>query len=173
VPAYVPILSTAPPAADSAANATVVDVIGSKLDTHDGTSLYAATRLADEHIHSVQMCHPTAADPIVLTADGVGAGWTDGAWVELAAVGVITEDFDIHGIYVSAPDTNGNYEIDIAAGTTVIGTVPFTRTGPFTGSLELIFQTPIQPAGTQIQARVRTGADGGETCGVKFHWHPY
>jgi hypothetical protein len=164
------------PAQDSAANVTPADVIGNKLDASysGGDSVYALIHTAEEHSHSQQYVYPTVANPVVLTAiNGVGS-WSAGAWVQVVpAVGGITSPFDIHHLDISSISANEDFQIDIANGTTVIASITFTRGGVQSQSVSRPVQMTVQPANSQIQARLYSGADNGETCGIKIWYHTY
>jgi hypothetical protein len=162
-------------AQDSAANVDIADVIGNKLDaTHTGgNSIYALLHTIEEHFHARQRVYPPAANPVVLTAiNGVGS-WSNGAWVQVVPLTTITNTFDVHHLDISAISANEDFEIDIANGTTVIATISFTRGGVQSQSVSRPVETDIQAANSQIQARLRSGADNGETCGIKIWYHEY
>lgn len=126
--------------------------------------------ILEEHVHSEQNVYPTLADPVTLTA-GAGA-WTLGNYAEVVPASTITKMFDIHGLDISAPSANEDYEIYLYAGTTFIGSVSFTRTNNFVNSIHVPMTTPKIAANSQIQAKLADGT-GELTCKVKIYYHTY
>ena len=159
----------APPAADSAANSTFVDVIGSKSDTHDGDSIYAHVETLNDHVHKASKVYPTLAGGTVVTA---GAAWTLGAFAEVVPASTIGTDFDIHHICIEALSAVEVYEIVLYAATTEIGRVRVVKTANLEGTQNIPIQTPIIAADTQIQAKVAT-AGGADTATISLFYHVY
>lgn len=157
------------PAIDSADNVDVVDVIGNKNDTHDGDSVRAMVHRLDEHAHKPSKTWPTLADGVVVTA---GAAWVLGSYAEIAAVNDIGTDFDIHHISVEALSANDVYEIVLYAATTEIARTRVVKNANQDGTMNIPVQCPIQPANTQIQAKVAT-ASGGDTATISLFYHEY
>lgn len=159
------------PTADSTANNTFADVIGSKDDTHDGDSISATVHRLDEHVHESQRTWPDL-DNCIPVAGGAGA-WELGDFVELVPAGGtgILGDFDIHFVTVemSAAD---EYQVNLYAVETFIGSIDVSRPAGFTTVDNAPMQTPIIPAQTQIQAKVASST-GGDTGNLKFEYHVY
>lgn len=129
-------------------------------------------RIVGNHIHSVQKIAPTGAVPVELTG---GAQWVLGVFGnDIIAAAAISHVFDIHHVILSSPDTNEDYEVAIFGAAIEIARVAFTRTGVFTGSLQIPVVTPLQPAGTQIRAKCMDGGGGGGAkVSVKVAYHEY
>ena len=164
--------STAPrsvPAVDSAANSSIEQVVGNKNDTHDGDSVRAMLHRLDEHAHKESKVWPTLANGIVVTA---GAAWVLGEFAEIAAVNDISVDFDIHHISVEALSANEVYEIVLYAATTEISRVRVTKNANLDGTMNIPVQCPIEPANTQIQAKVATEG-GADTATISLFYHEY
>lgn len=163
------------PSTDSAANTLSRDVIGSKLDTHDGDSIYARAHTTHEHFHHQARCYPTLANGVVVLG---GAAWTLGNFVEIVPVGsgeaLQTNDFDIHHIIVESSNATDIYELVLYAVEVEIGRVRFVAdTGIFTGGVpDVPIQTPIIPANTQIQAKLAS-ISGGDTATISLYYHTY
>ena len=164
--------STAPrsvPAVDSALNTSIEQVVGNKNDTHNGTSIKAMLHKLDEHAHKSSKVWPTLANGVVVTA---GAAWVLGAFAEIAAVNDIAVDFDIHHISVEALSANEVYEIVLYAATVEIARVRVTKNANLDGTMNVPVQCPIQPANTQIQAKLATEG-GSDTATISLFYHEY
>jgi len=164
--------STAPrsvPAIDSTANTSIEQVVGNKNDTHNGTSIKAMLHKLDEHAHKSSKVWPTLANGVVVTA---GAAWVLGAFAEIAAVNDIAVDFDIHHISVEALSANEVYEIVLYAATVEIARVRVTKNANLDGTMNVPVQCPIQPANTQIQAKLATEG-GSDTATISLFYHEY
>jgi len=127
----------------------------------------------EEHVHSVQWVRPDLAAGVTVTAGGVA--WTYGALsADLIAAAAEANEFDIHFIEISGISANTDYQLALVAGaSTVIAEATFTRASPILASLQFAIQTPVQPAGTRIRAKLASAAGGGETLVLKVHGHSY
>lgn len=168
------------PAANSAANAQIADVIGSKIDTVAGDSiiallkqLIATNHILEEHIHSASKVYPTLAAGVTVNG-GVGA-WQLGNATVLVPVNTITDDFDIHYLSVGNVSANDTYELVLysdAAATVEVGRVRFTRTAVQSSTSSTPMMTPILAANTGIWAKVAS-ASGGDNIVVGIFYHVY
>lgn len=158
------------PSVDSARNITIRDAIGNKNDTHDGNSLRAMAHIIDEHTHEASRIYPALAVSLQVVSSNVAH--TLGVFKEIVAANQITEHFDIHWIAVQAASANGEYELVLYAATTEIGRCSFARTDK--KDIDAVpFQCAIQPANTQIQAKLSTNNAVGDTCNIKIMYHLY
>ncbi|GAF77681.1 unnamed protein product [marine sediment metagenome] len=155
---------------DSVDNLTVIDVIGSKIDTHDGGSLRALAHKINDHTHGMGKVYPELAASFQVVS--ANAAHTLGVFKEIAAVNQITTQFDIHWISVLAASANAEYELVLYAGTTEISRCSFARTDK-KDIASVPFQCEIQPANTQIQAKLSTDNAAGDTCNIKIMYHLY
>jgi len=157
------------PDADSAANVDMVDVLGSKLDTHDGDSAMALLHILEGHAHAPSKVWPTLANGVVVTA---GGAWALGVFAEIAAVNDIDTDFDIHHVSIEALSADEVYELVLYAVTTEIARVRFTKNANLDGTMNIPLQCPIQPANTQVQAKLATEG-GSDTATISLFYHEY
>lgn len=157
------------PEINSTDNVDLVDVIGNKNDTHDGDSVRAMLHKLDEHAHKSSKVWPTLANGVVVTA---GAAWVLGAFAEIAAVNDIDTDFDIHHVSIEALSANEVYEIVLYAVTTEIARVRITKNANLDGTMNVPVQCPVQPANTQIQAKLATEG-GSDTATISLFYHEY
>ena len=158
------------PAVDSPNNDDMVDVLGNKNDTHDGDSAMARLHVLDEHAHKSSICYPSLADGVVV-AGGAGV-WELGNFVEIVPVNTITEEFDIHYISVEDLSAVDVYEIRLYAGEVQIGCARVARTANQDSTTQVRIQVPIQPANTQIQAKVASSG-GGDSATISLFYHEY
>jgi hypothetical protein len=163
------------PAQDSSANNNAYDVIGNKLDTHQGDSISADVHRVDEHLHSASKVYPTLADGVTLTAVNGAGTWTLGSLVEVVPASTITNDFDIHFISIEDISANGVYEIVLYAGASdvEVARVRVTRTAIQDSTLNVPVQTTLIAANSRIRAAVASAADNGETIDISIFYHLY
>jgi len=164
------------PAADSADNNYMQDVIGNKTDTHSGISLYGRVKTLNEHIHSASKVYPTLASGVTVTA---GAAWTLGNFSEIVPVSTIGSPFDIHHVSIENISANDVYELVLyydADGTpgdeVECGRVRVTKNASQDSTLNIPMQTPIIPADYQIKAKLASSA-GGNSVDITIFYHVY
>ena len=155
---------------DSAANIDITDVIGNKLDTHDGNSIFSHAHIVEEHIHKPCQVYPTLANGVAVA--GAAGVWTLGAFVEIVPITRITSQFDIHYISIEALDDNTVYEIVLYAVEVEIGRVRVVKNAQQDGTMNIPFQCPIIPADTQIQAKSASAA-GNSVATISLFYHLY
>lgn len=160
------------PEVDSAGNIDIADVIGNKGDTHSGDSGYSLLHKVNEHLHSIPFSYPTLADGVTIT--GHANAWVLGAFIEIIPVNTITDDFDIHWISISNISANDTFELYLYNGTTLIEMCPeFSRVTGVGTIIAFASLMPMQPANSQIQAKLASKAGGSRTVDVKLNGHPY
>ena len=164
-------MRTAVPAANSAANLGMADVVGSKLDNQDGDSLASRLHNLEEHAHTASKVYPTLADGVAVTA---GAAWVLGAFAEVVPINTIAVDFGIHHISVETLNTNDEYEIVLYQGASdvEVGRVRVTKNAVMDGTMNIPFQTPIIPANARIRAKCASDA-GGSIATISIFYHEY
>lgn len=154
----------------SARNETMNDVIGNKEDGHSDTSLYGRGKRLDEHIHGAANVYPTGANGV--TVASAAGSWTLGGFVEIVPINTIAEDFDIHYISIEDLDDNTTYELVLYAGEVEIGRNRFVKNAVQDGTVNAPFMTKLQPANTQIQAKLMT-ASGNSEAVISLFYHTY
>jgi len=161
------------PAQDSADNLFIQDVVGSKIDTESGNSLYSKSLRIEEHIHSACKVYPTLAAGITVTC-GTPA-WTLGAFVTVVPADTITTLFDIHWINPEDISAAGTYELVLYYGPTDIeaGRIRFTKTVTQDPTFNKPMQTVIIPANSQIRARIASSGAAANTVDISIFYHPY
>lgn len=155
------------PAPNSARNSEFRDVIGNKQDIATSGSLYGQLIKAAGHLQG--RVFPTLADGVVVTG---GAAWTLGSFVEIVPVNTITAIFDIHAVSIEAISANDVYELVLYAATTEICRVRFTKNANFDSILNVPVMMGIQPANTQIQAKIASSS-GADTATISLFYHEY
>ena len=147
------------PAADSADNIDIADVIGTKLDTYDGDSLYALLLKAAAFVSRERLVYPTlAAGATVVSA---AADWTHGAYATIVPASTITNKFFIAALSIESCDKNATLELQLyqGAGDDVVTTVRFNITGGFFGNQVHVVGSAEIPANARIRARLAS-SDG-------------
>jgi hypothetical protein len=98
-----------------------------------------------------------------------------GGFVEIVGAGVIGDDFDIHFLIIEDVTDDEIYELVFYAATVEISRVRF---GAQPGVANVVTAAPlptlmqIQPAGTQIQAKLASSGDA-ETVTISVMYHVY
>ena len=149
------------PAADSADNVDWGDVIGNKLDTHDGHSIYSNVDAILDSIASERQVYPTlAAGATVVSA---GANWTYGVYATVVPATTIANDFHVLGISIESCDKNDVFQLELYKGGAddIVAAVRFAVAGGFFGNQVYIIGSEHIEAEAQIRARLACGAGGG------------
>jgi len=157
------------PAADSADNNYMRDVVGNKTDRESGNSIYSMLHTVEEHLHNEQEVYPTLADGVNVPG---GAAWTLGNFVEIIPASTITDAFDIHFVNVEALSANDTFQIVLYCGTTEIGNVRVTKDATQAGLQSVPIVTPICAPNSQIQAKVASSS-GSDTAKISLALHRY
>jgi len=147
------------PAADSADNVDWGDVIGSKLDTHDGDSLYSRVDAVVDSIASERQVYPTLA--VGATVVSAAADWTYGAYATVVPATTITNYFHILGISIESCDQNAVFQLELYKGGAddIVAAVRFAVVGGFFGNQVYIVGSEHIDAEEQIRARLAS-SDG-------------
>lgn len=160
------------PGINSAENIDLADTVGQKGDTHNGNSNHAILHKVNEHLHSIPFNYPTLADGVTVT--GHANVWTLGEFIEIIPINTITDDFDIHWISISNISANDTFELYLYNATTLIEMCPeFSRVTGVGTIVAFASLMPMQPANSQIQAKLASKAGGSKTIDVKLNGHPY
>ena len=156
------------PTADSANNNTMNDVIGSKLDTPDGDSIYAKAYTILCHLLTASHVYPTLANGVAVLS---GAAWVLGNFVEIVPINTIASRFCIHFISVEALTANDVYELVLYTGADVeLCRARFTKNAVQDGTVNVPVRTTIIPANTQIKAKLATST-GADTSTISIMYH--
>lgn len=142
------------PGIDSVLNAVWGDVIGNKLDTHAGNSLYARVDELYDSNQSERQVYPTlAAGATIVSAN---TDWTYGAYATIVPASTITSDFHILGLSIESCDTNATFQLALykGAGDDLITAVRFNVTGGFFGNQVYVIGSEHVVANEQIRARL-------------------
>jgi hypothetical protein len=146
-------------AASSTANVTINDVIGNKLDTHLGNSLYAHVGLIRSHWAAERRVYPTrAAGATVVSAS---ADWTYGAYATVVPANTITSDFHINAVSIESCNKNATFQLALYKGAAddIVTAVRFNVTGGFFGNQVYFIGSELITANSQVRARLAS-SDG-------------
>ena len=163
------------PLQNSAANTTLRDVIGNKTDDEDGNSIYSKLYVLSDHAHGVQLCKPTLAGGITVTA-AAGAWALSSAYTVLFATNEVNAPFDIHQIHIGTFTGNDIFQLELYSGANgaevLAAQVRFSRTNNTNPGSILPCITPLFPANTQIKAKLASAA-GSSACNFSVMYHRY
>jgi hypothetical protein len=142
------------PAADSADNVDWGDVIGSKLDTVDGDSLYALVTSISHSIESERLVYPTLANGATVVSANVD--WTFGAYATVVPAATIASDFHVLGLVIEACDRDAVFQLELyrGAGDDLITAIRFAVQGGFFGNQVYIVGSEHIDANDRIRARL-------------------
>jgi hypothetical protein len=164
------------PSADSADNVNMVDVIGNKTDTHDGTSLYSLSDILNDHVHKGSKVYPTLAAPTPL-AKAAGAWAAFPTPTQIIPASTISLPFDIHWVNISSISANGDFELKLYKGAALseveIAHIAFSRTAVQSQEGAQPIQMPIQVADERISAAISSSNAAADTVAVKLYYHEY
>ena len=165
------VSENAVPVVDGAANHEMRDVVGNRDDSVDTTTLAGRVHALEEHVHSQSKVYPTLAGGTAITAGAVAWNLSAG-FTEIIPDAQIGNKFDIHYVSIEGLDTNASYELVLYAVEVEIGRCRFVKNAVQDGTVNAPIQTPILPAGTQIQAKLADSA-GGSIATVSLFYHEY
>lgn len=163
------------PSQNSTANAYPADVIGNKTDNALGNSLYSLAYKIHKHLHTASVVRPTMAAGVTVTKDA--AAWTLGSFATIIPTGSVTAPFDIHSINFDSISANGTFEIVLYAGAdgaeAEICRTRFTRTTAADIANDSPVMTAVQPANTQIKAKLAGSSSGADNVVISLRLHSY
>lgn len=187
---YTRIPPGAVPAANSAENLYLRDVVGNKTDKSFSNGSGAPSVIGHltagyYHIHDAAKVWPTGtgadagkgAAPITLTSNAVTA-WLHGNKTQIIPVNQIPVWFDIHWMVIGGAASPDDYELRLFKGLAEaeieIGRVAFSRNAvQDRATVYIPIQIPPQAANTRISASLACGDGDGATCTVKVYYHSY
>jgi len=147
------------PAADSTANSSFADVIGSKLDSSAGDSIYGRLLNLWQYFNVERKVYPTLATGATVVS--AAANWTFGSYATVVPAGAITARFHIHNITVETCNEDGVFQLELYQGASdvLVTAVRFSQLGGFFGNSAYFTGSAFIPAGARIRARVAS-SDG-------------
>lgn len=142
------------PAADSADNLNWGDVIGTKLDTHLGDSLYARVLELYDNFQGERLCYPTLANGVSVVS--ANADWTYGAYATIIPASTIGTPFHITIVSIEACDRDAVFQLELyqGAGDTIISAVRFAVNGGFFGNQVYAVGSGEVSADARVRARL-------------------
>lgn len=142
------------PTADSAANVDIVDVIGNKLDTHEGNSLYSRIDEVYDGLITERKVYPTlVAGATVASAN---TNWAYGSYAVVIPATTITTDFHIVAVSIESCDRDATLQLELYKGAAddIITAVRFNITGGFFGNQVYVIGSEHIDANAQVRARL-------------------
>lgn len=156
------------PAADSAENVTVLDVIGNKLDTHDSNSLYARVDELYDQFQQERLVYPTLAAGATIVSNAVA--WTYGNYGLIVPINTITNDFHILNVSIESCNVAaGVFQLELYKGAAddIITAVRFAMAGGFWGNMVYLIGSEEVEANAQVRARLASSV-GATTITVSI-----
>jgi hypothetical protein len=162
------------PGVNSAGNVSVVDVIGNKLDTWQGDSIYAVLAAQYASLHSETLVYPTlAAGAPVVSPAGL---WAWGNYAVVVPAGTIAADFHLLAIQVETCSVaNGIFQLELYQGAAddLIAALRFAVFGGFFGNARYPIFAEAVTGGSQIRARLASSVGAAAiTVSVEYHVFP-
>lgn len=154
------------PAANGTGNATMIDVIGSKLDTSAGDSLYGRMTNIWQYFNVERKVYPTlAAGATVVSANSV---WGQGNYATIVPAGAIAARFHIHNISIETCSDDGVFQLELYQGASdiLVTSVRFAQLGGFFGPSVFFLGSAFIPAGAQIRARLASSDGLANQCTI-------
>jgi hypothetical protein len=145
--------------ADSARNTTWGDVIGSKLDTYEGDSLYSQIMKVLPNVRSERLVYPTlAAGATVVSAN---TDWTYGNYATVIPINTVVNPFHILALSIESCDRNAVFQLELYKGAAddIVTGVRFAVEGGFFGNQVYVVGSEQVDANSQIRARIAS-SDG-------------
>lgn len=163
------------PDQNSADNAFWGDVIGNKIDTRVGNSLYALLIKAAEFVDSPRLVYPTLANGIDVVS--ANADWTYGAYATIVPASTIVSDFHIVGVVIEDCDQDAVFELQLysGAGDDIVTSIRFAVQGGFFGNQVYAIGSADIVADSRIRARLASsnGLAAVATATISIWYYVY
>ena len=154
------------PAVDSTSNLTMVDVIGSKVDTSAGDSVYGRLFNLWQYFNYERKVYPTlAAGATVISANSV---WGLGNYATIVPAGAIAARFHVHNISIETCSDDGVFQLELYQGASdiLVTSIRFAQSGGFFGPSVFFVGSAFIPAGAQIRARLASSDGLANQCTI-------
>lgn len=147
------------PAQNSAANATMRDVIGNKTDNSLGNSIYSVVNCLRHHFFTESKVYPTLA--VGATVVSAAANWAYGAYATIVPAATITVNFHVHDIAIETCDKNAVFQLELYKGAAddVIAGVRFAVIGGFWGNS--LYALSSERVAANERVRIRLASSDG------------
>jgi hypothetical protein len=163
------------PAADSADNNNWGDVIGNKLDTYAGDSLYSRVSEVYDFVQSERRVYPTlAAGATVVSAN---ADWTYGAYATVVPINTIAVDFHVLALSIESCNRDAVFQLELyrGAGDDLVTAVRFAIVGGFFGNQVMVVGSKHVDANARIRARLASSNGAAQiatiTMSIVYYEH--
>jgi hypothetical protein len=156
------------PATNSAVNTNVAEVVGSKLDTNLGDSLYARLDELHDQFQEQRKCYPTLAAGATVVSSA--SAWTYGSYAAVVPASTIGNPYHVLALIIETCSiTDGVFQVGLyqGAGDTLISEMRFSIAGGFFGNQVYVVGSAECVADAQVRARVACSA-GAATLTVSL-----
>lgn len=156
-------------------NIYISDVIGNRNDSHDDDTLFGREHKWNDHTHSVSLYYPSLAANVTLTAGATA--FSLGTITTIIPSSAITNEFDIHFVYVTNASVAGNFMIRLYQGSSGAE----TQIAEMKVSLGIVLNnvapvptmTPLLISNTRVSAAVATSTSGAASIDIALNYHTY
>lgn len=140
--------------ADSSRNANWGDVVGSKLDTYEGDSLYSLVSKIWPNVDAERLTYPTLATGVSIVS--ANADWTYGSYSEVIPADTIASAFHLLGLSVESCDQNAVFQVELYKGAAdaIVTAVRFSVAGGFFGNQVYVVGSAQIDANSRVRARL-------------------
>jgi hypothetical protein len=154
--------------ADSAANVNIADVIGNKLDTHQGNSIYSLLDEVYDNLNNERLCYPSLADGVTVVSGNTN--WGYGAYATVVPVDTITHDFHIIAVSLEACNRDAVFQLELYKGAAddVVQAVRFAIAGGFWGNSVYVLGSEEVAANSQVRARLASSNGGAQIATIRI-----
>jgi len=148
------------PTQDTANNSLQRDVIGSKIDTVSGNSLYSFSVLADKSIFPNIGIQVWPDLGIMVSITPGGTAWaTSTVFVQIIASGTIGSPFVLDYAVIDGAYSDEAYQLDLYSGTSGAETLIATAVWSINGIYQQApIKTPVLAAGARVSAKFASSA---------------
>jgi hypothetical protein len=161
------------PAADSANNVTIADVIGNKLDTHAGNSIKSYVDELYDQFQLERHVYPSLGVGATIVSNAVA--WTYGNYGVIVPANTITRDFHILSVSIETCSVAaGVFQLALYKGSAddVITAKRFSLAGGFWGNMVYIVGSEEVEANSQVRARLASSVGAATiTVSVDYFEH--
>ena len=162
------------PTQNSIANINASDVIGSKIDTSAGNSLYSKVSSILSQVANISKVYPTLADGVQVIA-GVGA-WQLGSFAVVVPASTITSNFSIYSISIEDYlGGAGAFELILYSGANgaevEICSTRIYRSGTYGYAGMVNVRTPITLGNSQIKAKLASQTGGSQSLVISIYYN--
>lgn len=159
--------------ADSAANVTILDVIGNKTDTHAGNSIKAHVDELYDQFQLERKTYPSLAAGVTVISSATP--WAYGSYAVIVPASTITRDYHILSVSIETCNVAaGVFQLELykGAGDDIITAKRFSMVGGFWGNMVYDVGSEEVAANSQVRARLASSVGAATiTISISYFEH--